>query len=82
METEKLSGALEILRAYGEGEGGDVEAKKRIESLEESLEDKDETIEHLECLNQALLVKERKSNDELQDARKEFINVSLFIVAS
>lgn len=77
---ENFSGALEIMRAYGEG--GDVEANKRIESLEESLKDKDETIEHLECLTQALLIKERQSNDELQNARKEFINVSLFIVAS
>ncbi|KAG6485938.1 hypothetical protein ZIOFF_054505 [Zingiber officinale] len=33
-----------------------------------------EEIEGLEDLNQALIVKERQSNDELQHARKELIN--------
>lgn len=54
--------------------------KKKIESLKETLKEKEENLEHLESLNHALLNKERKSNDEVQDARKELINVSLLLV--
>lgn len=66
------------MRAYSEG--GDVEAKK-VESLEENLMEKEENLEHHDCLNQALLIKVGQSNDVLLDARKELINVSLSLVA-
>lgn len=56
----------------------DLEAQKKIESLEENLKDKDDELEYLEDLNQALFTLERKSSDELMDARKELINVSFF----
>lgn len=45
--------------------------KKMSETLEDELES-------LENLNQALNVKERRSNDELQDAREELIDVNSF----
>ena len=35
-------------------------------------------LEDLEALQQALVVKERKTNDELQDARKELIRVCVY----
>ena len=38
------------------------------------LREKEESLEDLEALNQTLIVKERKSNDELQEARRELIN--------
>ncbi|KAL5580990.1 hypothetical protein UlMin_013432 [Ulmus minor] len=40
----------------------------------EALKDKEEDLEAMEALNQALIVKERRSNDELQQAREELIN--------
>ncbi|MCL7022751.1 hypothetical protein MKW94_001744 [Papaver nudicaule] len=47
--------------------------KDKIEELSKKLEDKEEELESLEDLNQILIVKERNSNDELQEARKELI---------
>lgn len=38
----------------------DLEAQKKIESLEENLKDKDDELEYLEDLNQALFTLERK----------------------
>ncbi|KAF9596659.1 hypothetical protein IFM89_012858 [Coptis chinensis] len=46
------------------------------ERIVERLEDKEGEIEDLESINQVLIVKERRSNDELQDARKELIDES------
>lgn len=54
----------------------------KMESLEEYLKEKEDCLEDLEYMNQNLLIKERKSNDEVQDARKELIKVSLFLVSS
>ena len=56
----------------------DTEMKRKMEAIQEELKDKEEELDGLEELNQALIVKERKSNDELQGARKELINVSIF----
>ncbi|KAL8120346.1 protein INVOLVED IN DE NOVO 2-like [Apium graveolens] len=72
LEIEQMRGAVKVIRPISDG--GDAEAKKKLESLEESLKEKEEDLEDLEDLNQALVVKERRSNDELQDARKELIN--------
>ena len=41
----------------------------------EELNNMEEKIEHLEEMNRVLIAKEWKSNDELQEARKELINV-------
>lgn len=80
LEIEQIRRAIETMRPFTEG--GNVEENKRMKPLEEKLKEKQDYLEDLECLNQALLIKERKSNDEVQDARKELINVSLFIVFS
>ena len=56
----------------GEDDSG---VKKKMEEMSEELQDKIEEMEGLEALNQTLVVKERMSNDELQDARKEPITV-------
>ncbi|XP_063939575.1 uncharacterized protein LOC108199950 [Daucus carota subsp. sativus] len=70
-----------VLRPNNHGE--DVEEmKKKMESLEEKLKEteeklkeKDEDFESLQDSYQALLVKERNNNDQLEDARKKLINV-------
>jgi len=55
-------------------EYGDLEARRKMEAIEQDLKHKEEDLEELEALNQMLIVKERQSNAELQEARKELIN--------
>lgn len=72
LEIEGMKRALQVMKHMGED--GDVEMKKKMDTIKEELKDKEEELEGLELLNQALIVKERKSNDELQEARKELIS--------
>ncbi|XP_042504376.1 protein INVOLVED IN DE NOVO 2-like [Macadamia integrifolia] len=72
LEIERLKGTLEVMKHMGGDD--DAEVQKKMESMKQELEDKEGDLEDLESLNQTLIVKERKSNDELQDARKELIN--------
>ncbi|KAF8397478.1 hypothetical protein HHK36_016395 [Tetracentron sinense] len=51
----------------------DMEVQKKMEEMSGDLEEKEGELEGLEALNKALIVKERTSNDELQEARKELI---------
>lgn len=56
-----------------------LEAKKKIDEIDQTLKDKDEELSsQIEFCN-ALIVKERSSNDELQEARKELISVCIFV---
>ncbi|XP_023755211.2 protein INVOLVED IN DE NOVO 2 [Lactuca sativa] len=71
LEIKQMEGAMEVMRHMTHE---DVEAKKKFESIKEDLKEKEEEYEGLEELNQALIIKERLSNDELQDARKELIS--------
>lgn len=57
----------------------DSESKKKMDELAEELKEKVDELEAMESLNQTLIIKERKSNDELQHARKELIDVSYHI---
>ena len=61
------------------GDDGDMEIIKKIDSMHSVLREKEGELEDLEALNQTLIVKERKSNDELQEARKELISVSIYL---
>ncbi|KAL4571067.1 hypothetical protein LXL04_017817 [Taraxacum kok-saghyz] len=70
LQINQMKGAIEVMKHMPEE---DMEAKKKFDSIKEELKEKEEELEDLEALNQALIVKERKSNDELQDARKELI---------
>jgi hypothetical protein len=45
-------------------------------------EEDDESLQDLHELNQTLVIHGRKINDELQDARKELINVKIFVVVN
>ncbi|CAN4095992.1 unnamed protein product [Withania somnifera] len=55
-------------------EEGDQEVLENVDTLLKSLREKEEKYEDLVALNQTLIVKERKSNDELQEALKELVN--------
>ncbi|KAK6929351.1 Factor of DNA methylation 1-5/IDN2, domain XH [Dillenia turbinata] len=71
LEIEQLRGALNVMKHVGDD--GDAEILKKMEDIFSTLREKEGELEDLEALNQALVIKERKSNDELQDARKELI---------
>lgn len=71
LEIQQLKGKMNVMKYMG-GED-DSGVKKKMEEMSEELQDKIEEMDSLEALNQTLVVKERMSNDELQDARKELI---------
>ncbi|CAN6238852.1 unnamed protein product [Urochloa humidicola] len=71
LEIQQLQGKLEVMK-HMPGEE-DSESKEKIKELSEELQDKYDEMEAMESLNQTLVIKERKSNDELQSARKELI---------
>lgn len=53
----------------------DAEVLQKIDGMMRDLKDKEEEYDHLQDLSQSLIIKERKSNDEVQEARKELISV-------
>ncbi|KAI8525436.1 hypothetical protein RHMOL_Rhmol13G0230200 [Rhododendron molle] len=72
LEVERMRGAIQVIGHMGED--GDLELKKKRDALQQDLAEKEQDLEDLESLSQALIIKERKSNDEVQQARKELIN--------
>ncbi|XP_061998379.1 protein INVOLVED IN DE NOVO 2 [Rosa rugosa] len=72
LQIEQLKGNLNVVRRMGDD--GDAEVLEKVEGMLKGLSEKENDLEDLEALNQTLIVKERKSNDELQEARKELIN--------
>lgn len=72
LEIVRMRGAVQVMKHVSED--GNLEDKRKMETIEKDLKDKEEDLEQMEALNQALIVKERQSNDELQEARKELIN--------
>ncbi|CAI8601396.1 unnamed protein product [Vicia faba] len=71
MEIEELKGKLQVMKHLGDQD--DAAIKKKMEEMNSELVEKIESLEDMEAMNQTLVVKERQSNDELQDARKELI---------
>ncbi|KAD3068239.1 hypothetical protein E3N88_36119 [Mikania micrantha] len=69
--TEQLKGALEVIKHMTDKR---IAAKNKIESIKKVLEERKGELKHLEALSTTLMVKERKSNDELVEARKELIS--------
>lgn len=47
----------------------------KSERMQEELKDKIEEMEEMESLNQALIIRESRSNEELEDARDELLKV-------
>lgn len=70
MEIEEIKGKLLVMKHLGQD---DTVVQKKMEEMNEQLEEKVGEMDDLESLNQTLIVKERQSNDELQEARKELI---------
>lgn len=74
LEIQRLVGNLQVVKHMGDD--GDKEVSEKFRAIQQELEEKEEELQDLDQLSQALVIKERKSNDELQEARKELINVS------
>lgn len=72
LEIEQLKGKLNVMKHVGDE--GDMEVIKKVDEMLKELREKEENLEGVESLNQTLIVKERMSNEELQEARKELIN--------
>ncbi|KAK4491390.1 hypothetical protein RD792_002133 [Penstemon davidsonii] len=73
LEIERLKGNLQVVKHMEVA--GDEKGQEKLNAIQQELKDKEEELAYHEEMCQALVVKERKSNDELQDARKELINV-------
>ncbi|KAJ0979515.1 hypothetical protein J5N97_014989 [Dioscorea zingiberensis] len=72
LEIQQLKGKLQVMKHMGGEEDSGV--KKKIEELTDELNEKMEEMDGLEDLNSTLVIKERMSNDELQQARSALIN--------
>ncbi|XP_015931501.1 protein INVOLVED IN DE NOVO 2 isoform X1 [Arachis duranensis] len=72
LEIHQLKGKLNVMKHMEDD--GDSEVLNVMDILYNELRDKEQSLREIGTLNQALIVKERKSNDELQDARKVLIS--------
>lgn len=70
LEIEDLKGKLQVMKHL---EKDDVAVQKDIEKMNDELNEKTEMLDMKHSTNQALLRKERESNDELQKLRKGLI---------
>lgn len=73
MEIAELKGKIEVMKHLGNEDDEAIQSK--MKEMQEELEEKEDHRTHMETLNQTLLIKERQSNDELQEARKSLIKV-------
>ncbi|KAL5576116.1 hypothetical protein UlMin_017815 [Ulmus minor] len=71
MEIEELKGKLQVMKHLGNED--DAAVQEKMKEMNEELEQKVESLDDLDSLNQTLLYKERETNDELQEARKALI---------
>ncbi|GAB2288730.1 hypothetical protein Dimus_023047 [Dionaea muscipula] len=72
LEIEQLRGAVNVMKHVADE--GDMEVMEKVDKMLNDLREKEGEREDVEALNQTLIVKERRSNEELQEARKELIN--------
>ncbi|KAJ0794913.1 hypothetical protein HanPI659440_Chr04g0144411 [Helianthus annuus] len=73
MEIVELKGKVKVIKLMADED--DTAVQGQIKKLKDELEAKVEEMGDLEDMNQTLVVKERESNDELQEAHKELIKV-------
>ncbi|KAF9686256.1 hypothetical protein SADUNF_Sadunf03G0139900 [Salix dunnii] len=71
MEIQEIKGKLLVLKHLGDQD--DAAVQKKVEEMKDELSQKVEDFADMESLNQTLIIKERQSNDELQEARKILI---------
>lgn len=72
LEIEQKRGTIQVMKHMREE---NVEVQEKMDAIIKEIKEKEEEMDAVEALNQSLIVRERKSNDELQEARKELINV-------
>ncbi|RHN68241.1 hypothetical protein MtrunA17_Chr3g0111731 [Medicago truncatula] len=70
LEIQQLNASLGRLKDFENDE-----LRMKVDALLMNLRDKEESLEELEEFNQKLIIKEHKSNDELQYARKILIHI-------
>lgn len=58
----------------------DEGVQQKMKEMDDDLNQKVEDLNDLLELNRTLVAKERESNDELQEARKELITVMFFLI--
>ncbi|KAE9594387.1 hypothetical protein Lal_00001398 [Lupinus albus] len=73
LEIEQLQGKLNVLK-HMKDDDEDAEILNKVDTLMKELREKEEAFQDLDEMNNALIAKQRKSNDELQDARNELLN--------
>ncbi|XP_010503501.1 PREDICTED: protein INVOLVED IN DE NOVO 2 [Camelina sativa] len=73
LEVEQLKGQLNVMKHMGSD--GDAEIVQKVETIYKDLNEKLEELSDLDKLNQTLILRERRTNDELQEARKELVNI-------
>jgi polysaccharide deacetylase 2 family uncharacterized protein YibQ len=76
LEIEQLRGTLQVMNHIGETT---LKEKKKIEAIKMNLQEKEEELKDAEELQQTLVVRERQTCDDLQDARKKLISVCIFL---
>lgn len=75
LEIELLRESLLVMKHLKDDKNSKF--KQKIDDIQNDLQEKEDDLECLVELTEAIVVKERKSNNELQEARKELINVSI-----
>ncbi|EOA25333.1 hypothetical protein CARUB_v10018651mg [Capsella rubella] len=73
LEIEQLKGQLNVMKHMGSD--GDAEIVKKVGTIYKDLGEKEAELSDLDKFNQALILRERRTNDELQEARKELVNI-------
>lgn len=76
LEIEQKRGTIQVMKHMVEE---NMEVQEKMNAIMKEIKEKEKEMGTMEALNQTLIVQERKSNDELQEARKELINVRCFI---
>ncbi|KAJ4842951.1 hypothetical protein Tsubulata_026607 [Turnera subulata] len=71
MEIQDLKGKLQVMKHFDNQDDEAVQSK--MKEMEEELKEKIDDLHDVESLSRALTIKERESNDELQEARKVLI---------
>lgn len=73
LEVEQLKGQLSVMRHMELDDS--TEIVNKVETFLRGLSEKEGELAHVNKFNQDLVVRERKSNDELQEARRALISV-------
>lgn len=78
LEVEQLKRQLSVMRHVELDSGSEIVNK--VETFLRDLSETEGELAHLNKFNQDLVVQERKSNDELQEARRALISVCSSII--